>query len=74
MVKPRHFSIGDLILKRVSLATKNPTHGNWDLIGKDPIGLLISKARIILFRSPRREKARAPLECRAFKKILTVRY
>ena len=34
MVKPRHFNIGDIILKRVSLATKNPTHGkfgpNWE--------------------------------------------
>ncbi|XP_065631696.1 uncharacterized protein LOC136068463 [Quercus suber] len=27
MVKPRRFNIGDLVLKRVSLATKNPTHG-----------------------------------------------
>ena len=27
MAKPRHFNIGDLILKRVSLATKNRTHG-----------------------------------------------
>ena len=27
MVKPRCFNIGDLILKRVSLATKNPAHG-----------------------------------------------
>ena len=34
MVKPRRFSIGDLVLKRVSLATKNPAHGklgpNWE--------------------------------------------
>ncbi|XP_065619569.1 uncharacterized protein LOC136063312 [Quercus suber] len=34
MVKPRHFNIGDLVLKRVSLATKNPIHGklgpNWE--------------------------------------------
>ena len=34
MVKPRRFNIGDLVLKRVSLATKNPTHGklgpNWE--------------------------------------------
>ena len=33
MVKPRRFNIGDLVLKKVSLATKNPTHGklgpNW---------------------------------------------
>ena len=25
MMKPRHFNIGDLVLKRVSLATKNTT-------------------------------------------------
>ena len=34
MVKPRHFNIGDLVLKRISLATKNPAHGklgpNWE--------------------------------------------
>ena len=34
MVKLRRFSIGDLVLKKVSLATKNPTHGklgpNWE--------------------------------------------
>ena len=27
MVKPRRFNIGDLVLKMVSLATKNPAHG-----------------------------------------------
>ena len=34
MVKLRRFNIRDLILKRVSLATKNPAHGklgpNWE--------------------------------------------
>lgn len=34
MVKPKRFNIGDLVLKRVSLATKNPAHGklgpNWE--------------------------------------------
>ena len=34
MVKPRRFNIGDLVLKKVSLATKNSTHGklgpNWE--------------------------------------------
>ena len=34
MVKPRRFNIGELVLKKVSLATKNPTHGklgpNWE--------------------------------------------
>ena len=27
MMKPRRFNIGDLVLKRVSLATRNPAHG-----------------------------------------------
>ena len=27
MVKLRRFNIGDLVLKKVSLATKNPAHG-----------------------------------------------
>ena len=47
MVKPRHFNIGDLVLRKVSLATKNPAHGklgpNWEgpyrvstVKGKDP--------------------------------------
>ena len=34
MVKSRRFNIGDLVLKKVSLATKNPAHGklgpNWE--------------------------------------------
>ena len=34
MVKPRGFNIGDFVLKRISLATKNPAHGklgpNWE--------------------------------------------
>ena len=34
MVKPKRFNIGDLVLKRVSLVTRNPAHGklgpNWE--------------------------------------------
>ena len=34
MVKPRRLNIGDLVLKKVSLVTKNPAHGklgpNWE--------------------------------------------
>ena len=34
MVKPRRFDIGDLVLKRVTLATRNPAYGklgpNWE--------------------------------------------
>ena len=33
-VKPRHFSIGDLVLRKVTTATKDPTQGklgpNWE--------------------------------------------
>ena len=43
MVKPRRFNKGDLVLKMVSLATRNPAQGNWDLIGKDPTRLSIAK-------------------------------
>ena len=31
MVKPRRFNIGDLVLKRVSLATRNPAYGKLGL-------------------------------------------
>ena len=34
MVKPRRFNMGDLVLRKVSLVTKNPAHGklgpNWE--------------------------------------------
>ena len=36
MVKPRRFNIGDLVLKRVSLATKNPAHGKLEPNWEDP--------------------------------------
>ena len=35
MVKPRQFNIGDLIPKKVSLATKNPAHGKLGPIWED---------------------------------------
>ena len=43
MVKPRRFNIGDLVLKRVSLATKNPTHRKLGPNWKDPTKLLSIK-------------------------------
>ena len=46
MVKSRRFNIGDLVLKRVSLATRNPAHGKLgQLIRKDLIGSSTSKGR-----------------------------
>ena len=45
MVKPRRFNIGDLVLKRVTLATRNPAYGNWGQIGKDLIGLSTARGK-----------------------------
>ena len=45
MVKPRRFNIGDLVLKRVTLATRNPAYGNWGQIWKDLIGLSIARGK-----------------------------
>ena len=45
LVKPRQFNTGDLVLKKVSLATKDPAHGklrpNWE----GPYRVINSKIR-----------------------------
>ena len=66
MVKPRRFDIGDLVLKRVTLATRNPAYGklgpNWE--GSYRVkGYQLQEARILLFGSSRWTKARTSLEC-----------
>ena len=48
MVKPRRFNIGDLVLKRVTLATRNPAYGNWRQIGKDLIGLSTARGKDLI--------------------------
>ena len=45
MVKPRCFNIRDLILKRVSLATRNPTHGKMGPNWEGPYRLSIAKVK-----------------------------
>ena len=45
MVKPRQFNIGELVLKRVSLATKDPTHGNLGPNWKGPYRVINYKRR-----------------------------
>ena len=60
MVKPRRFNIGDLVLKRVTLATRNPAYGK---LGPDLIRLSTAEARILLFGSSGWTEARTPLEC-----------
>ena len=56
MVKPRRFNIGDLILKKVSLATKNLAHGKLGPNWEDLDGMEI----------------RASLECGTPEKVLLV--
>ena len=71
MVKPKHFNIGDLVLKRVSLATRNPAHGKLGPNWEGPYRVINCKRkRVILLGSPGQKKVKAPLECQAFKKIL----
>ena len=43
MVKPKHFKIGDLVFKRVSLATKNPAHGKLGLNWEGPYKIINCK-------------------------------
>ena len=45
MVKSWRFNIGDLVLRKVSLATKNQLMGNWAQIGKGPIELSTVKGK-----------------------------
>ena len=64
MVKPRRFNIGDLVLKTVSLATRNPAHGklgpNWE---RTLQGYQLQKARILLLGNLGRKEIGASLEC-----------
>ena len=43
IVKPRRFNIGDLVLKRVSLETRNPAHGKLGLNWKGPYKVINCK-------------------------------
>ena len=45
MVKPKHFNIGDLVLKRVTLATRIPAYGKLGPNWKDLIGLSTAKGK-----------------------------
>ena len=60
MVKPRCFNIGDLVLKRVSLATKNPAHGK---LGRTLQSYQLQKTRILLLGNFGQEEIGTPLEC-----------
>jgi len=45
LVKPRYFNSGDLILKKVSLATKDPTHEKLGPNWEGPYRVINSKRR-----------------------------
>ena len=45
LVKPRLFNIGDLVLEKVSLATKDPTYGNLGPNWEGPYRVINSKRR-----------------------------
>ena len=44
-MKPKYFNIGDLILKRVSLATKDPAYGKLGPNWEGPYRVINSKRR-----------------------------
>ena len=74
LVKPRHFNIGDLVLKRISLATEDPAHGklgpNWEGLYR----VINSKrVRIILLRSLGWMEVGTPMEYGAFEEVLPVK-
>ena len=43
IVKPRHFNIRDLVLKMISLATRNPAHGKLGPNWKEPYRVINCK-------------------------------
>ena len=45
MVKLRRFNIGDLVLKKVTLATRNPAYGKLGPNWEGPIGLSTAKGK-----------------------------
>ena len=45
LVKPRHFNIGDLVLRKVSLATKDPAYGKLGSNWEGPYRFINSKRR-----------------------------
>ena len=45
LVKPRQFNVGDLVLKRMSLATKDPAYGKVESNWEGPYRVINSKRR-----------------------------
>ena len=56
-VRPRSYMSGDLVLKKLLPARKNPAHGKLVLIGKAPTSYLESSDQAIMSSRQRREKS-----------------
>ena len=73
MVKPRRFNIGDLILKKVSLATKNLAHGKLGPNWEGPYRIINCKRQGSYYLEALDGKEiRASLECGTPEKVLLV--
>ena len=75
MVKPRRFNIGDLVLKKVSLATKNPAHGKLGPNWEGPYRVINCKRqyRVISCKRQGSYYLETSLECGAPEEVLSVK-
>ena len=75
MVKPRRFNIGDFVLKKVSLATKNPAHGKLSPNWEGPYRVINCKRQYKVINCKKQESyyLEASLECGAPEEVLLVK-
>lgn len=75
MVKPRRFSIRDLVLKRVSLAIKNPAYGKLEPNWEGPYRVINCKRQrsYYLEALEGRKEVRTSLECGALEEVLSIK-
>ncbi|GFS28943.1 hypothetical protein Acr_00g0004750 [Actinidia rufa] len=73
-VKHRSFLPGNLVLRKVTLSTKEPNTGKLGPTWEGPYKVVkVSRPGTYWFRRPKRKSTFTSLECRAFEKILSVR-
>uniref|UniRef100_A0A2N9I3E2 Integrase catalytic domain-containing protein n=1 Tax=Fagus sylvatica TaxID=28930 RepID=A0A2N9I3E2_FAGSY len=73
-VKPRQLSVGDLVLRKVTLATKNPSEGKLGPNWEGPYRVIeIRRPRDIPLGRHKRTTATSPVECRAPQEVLSLK-
>jgi ribonuclease HI len=72
-VKPRQLSVGDLVLRKVTLATKNPFEGKLGPNWEGPYKVIDTTTRDIPPGRHERTTATSPMECRAPQEILSLK-